>query len=141
MEIKLPKAKPKGNTFHESDFQSLVTAYLKKEAFDSFPYELKVSTGNTVNFNSFEAQQIPALMRAKQSVLHHKMNDASLGSKPCDGFCYRKSRAYVGLMFNTKTNRNICYFLDVAVAVMLKKMGYKSISERAAGVLGITITL
>lgn len=133
MEIKLPKAKPKGNTFHESDFQSLVTAYLKKEAWDKFPFELKVSTGKAIPFSAFRPQQIPALMKAKQSILVYKIPDSGLISPaPFDGFCYRKSRAYVGLMFNTKTNRNICYFLDVAVAVMLKKMGYKLISERAA---------
>lgn len=142
MLIKLPKTQSKCNTFHESDFQSLATNWLKKNAWCSMAFELKVSTGSTINFNCFRPLQIPSLTKARNSILVYKIPDSGLISPaPFDGFCYRKSRAYVGLMFNTKTNRNICYFLDVAVAVMLKRLGYKSISERAASRLGVTVLL
>ena len=141
MEIKLPKAVPKKHNFLESDFQSLVTPWMKKNAWTSFPYELKISDGKTVAFSAFQPQQLPMLWKARTGIQHHKLSDISPESKPYDAYVFKKSPAYVGLLFNAKTNRKVCYFVDIADVMVLKRAGKKSISEHYAKMLGVEVVL
>lgn len=137
-------------SFHESDFQSLVTRYLKAHAWASFPYELKMSNGGTVRFAAFQPQQLPALYRAKHGILHHKLTDASVGFKPFDGFVFKGSEAYVGLLFHAKKQRTtarkaggyVTYFIDIDEVYRLKAIpGKKSITEKDAILYGKKIIL
>ena len=138
MKVELPKKKKRDN-FTEAQFQSKVTAWLKINAWGSFPYELKISQGGTINFKAFQPQQIPALYRARTGIQHHKMTDASIGTKPYDAFVFKKSLAYVGLLFNAKTNHKVCYFIDIIDIVKLINNGDKSISEEVAIKVATTI--
>ena len=113
--------------FKEKDFQGLVTKWMKKNAFGSFPYELKISKGKTLPFSRFEEQQIPALQKANRGIFHFKLTDASLGLKPFDGFVFKKSKAYVGIMFEVDRQQEICYFIPIKKIIKLRESGAKSI--------------
>ena len=92
-------------------------------------YELKVSKGRTITFSSFQDQQLPALLKVKHGIKHHKLTDASLGNKPFDGFCLREEAAYVGAMFKTKTElgQSKFYLLDIDQVMKIKNSGAVSL--------------
>ena len=113
--------------FLEKDFQGLVSKYLRTKAWASFPYELKISRGKTLPFSKFEPQQLPALVKAKHDILHYKMSDASLGCKPCDGFVFKGSEAYVGIMFEVNKQQHIAHFIDIDIVMDIKESGKRSI--------------
>lgn len=113
--------------FLEKDFQSLFTKWIKKNAWASFPYELKISKGKTVLFSKFEKQQIPALRKSSQEVLHYKFSDASFGLKPCDGVVFKNSLAYVGIMFEVNKQQDIAYFIEINDVLNIIEDGKKSI--------------
>jgi len=129
------------SNFKEKDFQSMWTKWVKKNAFASFPYELKISKGRTVAFSKFEDQQLPALQKASENIFHFKLTDASLGLKPFDGFVFKRTDAYVGIMFETKKQQDICYFLHISYVMALKEAGAKSIKLKDCEECGLRINL
>ena len=92
---------------------------METKAWATFPYELKVTNGNTVAFSKFQDQQLPALYDAKHGILHHKISDMSINLKPFDGFVYKNvDEAYVGIWFNKYEE---AYFIDIDDVMMLKE--------------------
>jgi len=125
--------------FLEKDFQALVSKYLRTKAWASFPYELKISKGKTLPFSKFEPQQLPSLVKAKHGILHYKMSDASLGCKPCDGFVFKGSEAYVGIMYNVNEQQDTAHFIDIDDVMEIKNDGQRSIKLKDIQAISIEI--
>lgn len=130
------------SNFKEKNFQSIFTKWMKVYGF-TCAYELKVSKGGTISFSKFKDQQLPALMKVRHGIKHHKLTDASLGVKPFDGFCLRKEKAYVGVMLNINTKFGQCkfYLLDIDRVMKIKESGSKSLKLADFQSNGITITI
>ena len=141
MQIKLPKAKAREDSFKESDFQSLLCQYIKKNYKDIKTHigESKISHGETIRFSAFQPQQLPALLKAATKGLYFKLTDASLGTKPADYFFIRGG--YVALMFNASNKQKTAYFMDIQDVMLIKKAGKKSITLRNAQTFGVEIKL
>lgn len=129
--------------YKECMFQSQISKYLKKSAWCTFPYELKVSAGKTVRFGSFQEHQLPKLWDAKHGIQHHKISDSAIGFKPYDGYVFKEvDNAYVGLLFEKDKQHKECYFIDIDEVYKLKEIpNKKSITLDDAKRLGKKIVL
>lgn len=121
--------------FNESDCQSLLCKWLKVHGW-SHDAEVKCVSGGTLAFSKFEDQQLPSLDKVSNSIKYHKFTDASAGLKPYDYYCRKKDRAYVVIMFHKLKQQEWVYFIDINMAMLIKKLGYKSITEEMASCYG-----
>lgn len=118
----------------EKDFQSKFGPWVEKYKLKCV-YELKISHGNTVNFNCFQDQQLPSLWKAYTVGKHYKLGDMSMGLKPWDGMFY-KGPAYVGIMFNIPDNQKEFYLIHIREVMKLYGK-QKSITKKDCQELGI----
>ena len=126
---------------NEAQYQGLVTKWMKKNAWGSFPYELKVTKNDKLYFTKFEPQQLPALQKANKGVMHYKLTDASLGIKPYDAQVYKKSLAYIGILFNKDTSDRESWFIDIALVNLFRKTGRKFIYKQFCQKYGIEVNI
>lgn len=119
----------------ERHFQSLFGKYILNENIFC-AYELKISRGNTVNFNCFQDQQIPSLWKTYTVGINIKFTDASFGLKNYDGICY-KGPSYIGIMFNIPKNQKEFYLIHIKEVMKIKKSGAKSITKKDCEEFGI----
>jgi hypothetical protein len=115
----------------EKHFQSNLTEWIQKpDNKMNCAYELKISYGNTVNFNDFQEQQIPSLWATRHDGKAIKWSDALANLKPYDGAYLMGIPAYVGIMFNIPTNQKDFYFIDIDRVLKIKQNGAKSITKK-----------
>lgn len=130
------KIKPE-KTFLEKDCQALLCKWLKIPT-NTFTHngEVKITSGGTVNFNDFEDQQLPSLDKASGKGLYHKESDLIAAIKPFDYWCRKKDPSYVVIMFYKDKQQEYVYFIDINIVMLIKKLGYKSITEEMAACYG-----
>lgn len=136
--IVLPKKEDEDKIhYYESEFQGRFTKWIKKNAWASWPYELKVAKGKKLEFSKFRPQQLPKLYQARTGAQHLKLSDLSIETKPYDGYVFYKSEAYVGIMYDCGINKKIFYLVDILDIIREKDSGAKYISEQFAGEKGL----
>ena len=112
----------------EKDFQSKFGVWGVNN-WKTCPYELKISHGNTVNFNDFQDQQLPSLWKSYTAGKNVKLSDSWGGIKPYDGYLFVKCDAYVGIMFNIPINQKEFYLIHIKDVMKIKQSGSKSIKK------------
>jgi len=101
--------------------------------------EVKLVTGGTLAFSKFEDQQLPSLYKASHEGLYHKLTDASLGFKPADFFIAKDG--FIFCQFWKNNQQEIAYYMNIRIAMKIKKAGMKSLKEQDFMLLGETINL
>lgn len=125
----------------EKDFQTKLKHYIQANRDDvpDMLCEAKISSGGTINLNSFQPQQLPSLEEAYEGGFYFKLSDASLGLKPADFFFVKDG--YVALLFWKNKQQSVGWFLHISHVLDIKKSGAKSIKESDCKELGIKIEL
>lgn len=120
----------------EKNFQTDFGKWAIHKLQHTCAYELKAAKGNSLPFSSIKEHQISNLLYARHGLLHHKIPD--LGNQnPFDGFILYKTPAYVGIMFNTESQRRVFYLIDIeALVTEIKTSKRKSITEDRAREIG-----
>lgn len=99
----------------EKNFQTDFRKYAKYRLKDkeSFVYELKATSKNYINFKALARHQEASLLAVSEGVGHYKIPDEGVSQKPFDGFQLQAIPAYVGVMFNTSSQRKDFYLIKI----------------------------
>lgn len=101
---------------------------------ESEVYELKISKGNSLPFDSVQEHQIIALVNAENDGLYHKITDPPIfyGGKmrfnvprPFDCMFLIKAKAFIILWFYHERQKKV--FIKIPISIFLKE---KNLSER-----------
>ena len=134
--LSFPLTVKRKKNFLESDCQALLCKWLKLPG-NAFAHdaEVKVAKGGTLAFSKFEDQQLPSLDKVSNGTKYWKIPDLG-GQNPYDYTCRHKDRAYVVIMFYKDKQQEFVYFIDINIVMLIKKLGYKSITEEMAACYG-----
>lgn len=127
--------------YYESDLQGKIGRWLKDNNYFNHVCEVKLVKGGTLNFNKFEEQQLPSLLKASTTGKYHKLTDASVGRKPFDYVCFKGSSAYVACQFWKEIQQEIVYFMNIKEVMKIKNSGAKAIKETDFMLNGFTVNL
>lgn len=128
--------------YQEKDLQGKICRWLKDGNAFNHVAEVKITTGGTLNFNKFEPQQLPSLVKASSKTgKYYKLTDASVGKKPFDYICPTKTMAFVVCQFWKNKQQELVYFINIKHVMNLKNSGLKALKEEHFLEYGFIINL
>ena len=136
-------------SYNEKSFSSDFCKFIREKYDDgsmsgSACFELKIKKkGQRLNFKSdCQDHQLPALEKAKNSFIYHKISDQSMGAKPFDSFVLNKSKSFLVIMWYEKRAKKEMVFIDITNLLLWREINKKkSITELEARELGFIYQL